>query len=161
MADDLAQADIVDFVRRTHALMYPNGTLAPGVEQLAKLQHEMAGQTETFTRHWFERRQEAAETGIKALRQISEANGTDPAASMRAITDWQRGSLDRVTADLREWAMLCVHAMTAAAIAKPEPQPQPQPQEAADQSANAGKRSTATKGRAGSSGAKAQHATPV
>lgn len=156
MAEDRAQTGIVDLMRQTQALLYPNGTVAPGLEQVETLQKEMASHTETFVRHWFERRQEAAETGLMALRQISEANGTDPAAAMRAISDWQRGSFDRMTADLREWTTLCVHAATAAAIARPETPAQ----EPADQSADKGKR-PAPKAQSAASKAKSHHATPV
>lgn len=157
MAKDQAQMDIMDLMRRTQALLQPTGTVAPGFEQITKMQQGMVSQTEVFARHWFERRQEAVESGLKVLQEISKTNGADPAGSMQAITDWQRGSLDRVTADLQEWTTLCMHAATLAATTSAETPSQ----DAADQSPKAEKRTTTTKGRTASTDSKSHHATPV
>ncbi|MGI3211933.1 phasin family protein [Roseovarius tibetensis] len=154
MAKDEPQTDIIDLGRRMQALFTPTGAAVPQVEQMMKLQQEMVAQTETFARHWFERRQEAAETGLEALREMSTASRTDPLAAMRAITDWQRGSFERLNADLQDWVALCTQ-LTQVAVT---------PESGTGASAtnqNADKpKQTKAKDRA-ASGAQTEHATPV
>ena len=154
MAKDEAQTDIMDLGRRMQALFSPTGVSVPQVEQMLKLQQEMVGQTETFARHWVERRQEAAETGLEALREMSTAGGTDPMAAMRAMTDWQRGSFRRLNADLQDWVALCTQ-LTQVAVTPDSGTDAP----AANQDADTSKTAKA-RGRA-ASGTKSQHATPV
>lgn len=154
MAKDQAQMDITDLARRTQALFNPTGMALPQVEQVLTLQQEMAGQTETFARHWVERRQEAVETAVEALREISAANGADPTVAMRAMTDWQRGSFKRLNADLRDWVALCTQITQLSANAQSGPT-----SSATDPDAEKPKPSKAG-GRA-ASGPRSQHATPV
>ena len=154
MAKDEAQTDITDLARRTQALFNPTGMAVPQVEQVLTLQQEMAGQTETFARHWVERRQEAVETGLEALREMSATNGADPMAAMRAITDWQRGSFERLNADLRDWVALCTQHTQLSATPQSGPA-------LSTTDLNADKpKQTKAKDRA-ASGAQTEHATPV
>jgi hypothetical protein len=154
MAKDEAQMDITDLARRTQALFNPTGMALPQVDQVLTLQQEMAGQTETFARHWFERRQEAAETGLEALREMSAANGADPMAAMRAITDWQRGSFERLNADLRDWVALCTQLTQLSGT--------PQSGPASSTTDRSADKPEPTKARSrAASGARSQHATPV
>ncbi len=117
MAKDQTQQDATATTQRIEALLDPDGMAATGLEQILTLQREVSQQTETFARHWLERRQEALETGVDALREISGAEGADPAKAMRALTNWQRGSIHRLTEDLQEWMTLCTQ--TAAAYGEP------------------------------------------
>lgn len=154
MAKDQAQTDVTDLARRTQALFNPTGMAVPQVEQVLTLQQEMAAQTEAFARHWVERRQEAVETGVETLREMNAANGADPMAAMRAITDWQRGSFERLNADLRDWVALCTQLTQIAAT------PQNGPASSATEQSADKPKPTKAKDRA-ASGPRSQHATPV
>ncbi|MEI4233683.1 phasin family protein [Roseovarius sp. D22-M7] len=150
MARDQVQTDMTDLARRMQSLFNVDGAGAPQVARMMELQQEMFRQTETFARHWLERRQDAAETGLEALREIGSTSGSDPMAAMRAITEWQRGSFKRLNADLQEWVEICTHAAQL-----------PQPQDtAATPKDTAQATTTKAKGQTASK-AKAEHATPV
>ena len=154
MTKDQSQTGITDLVRQTQALFTPNGATAPPFEQIMKVQEGMLKQAEAFNRHWIERRQEAVDTALKAMTEMQSADKADPAAAMRAIADWQRGSVERLTADLQEWTALCMQA-TQLATAQDD---------AASSDSNDGK-ATRAKGQSAASGSKSgsksEHATPV
>lgn len=153
MATDKTQTGITDLMQQTQELFRMNGAAAPQVAQFWQMQENMLKQTETFARHWFEHRHEATESALKALREMNSTNGSDPTAAMRAISEWQRGSFERMNADLQEWMTLCTHATQQAAAAQGE---------AAQTGADQGKATKAKgKSQAGSSGAKSDHGTPV
>lgn len=151
MAKDQSQTDITDLVRQTQALFSPNGATAPQIEQVMEVQEDMLKQAEAFNRHWIERRQKAVDTALEAMNEIQSGDQTDPLATMRAIADWQRGSLERLTADLQEWMALCMQATQLSATAQ------------SDAASNDSKDGTATKakGQSASSGSKSDHATPA
>ena len=155
MAKDQSQTDLTDLTRQTQALFNLNGATAPGFEQVIKAQKGMLEQVEAFNRHWLERRQEAFDTALQAMTEMQSADKPDPAAAMRAIADWQAGSVERLTADLQEWMTLCLQATQAAATAQDD---------AAPSDSNEGK-ATRAKGQSASSGSKSgsksDHATPV
>lgn len=150
MAKDQGQADMTDLARRMQALFNPNGAAVPQAERMLKMQQEMFKQTETFARHWLERRQEAADKGMEALREIGASSGSDPMAAMKAITDWQRGSFARMNADLQEWVEIWTHAGQL---------PEPEDKAATAQGSGQGTK-TRAKGQADTK-TKAEHATPV
>ncbi|WP_296643408.1 phasin family protein [Roseinatronobacter sp.] len=134
-----------------------NGGAAPQVEQLVKMQQGMLEQAEAFTRHWIERRQEAVETAIEALNGMNSDGKPDPAAAMRAITDWQRGSFERLTADYQEWMKLCMQATQLAASEHIEADQESADSSGSDQNKTTGK----SKGAAAPARSRSQHATPV
>ena len=151
MVKDQSQAGITDLTRQTRALFEPIGAMAPGFEQVVKVQKDMLEQVEAFNRHWLERRQEAFDTALQAMTEMQSAQKPDPAAAMRAIAGWQAGSVARLTADLQEWMTLCMQATQAAATAQDD---------AAPSDSNEGK-ATKAKGQSAASGSKSDHATPV
>jgi hypothetical protein len=69
--------------------------VAPLAQQVALLEGINA-----LAAAWMKRRQEALETGLVALQQISACQ--DPAAAARICADWVGGSLDRLAADARD-----------------------------------------------------------
>lgn len=157
MAKEQSQTDITDMARQAQALFKMDGVTAPQFEQLMKMQQGMLEQAEAFTQHWIERRQEAVETAIEALNGMNSDGKPDPAVAIRAITDWQRGSFERLTADYQEWMKLCMKATQLAAS---------QHIEAAEDDAlssddEQGKTARKSNGAAPSSRSKSQHATPV
>lgn len=157
MAKDKPQTDMTDLARQTQALFNLNGAAKPQFEQVTKVQEGMLEQAETFTRHWLERRQEALDTGLEALNEINSSDTPDPVAAMQTIAKWQRGSLERLTEDFREWMTVCLQPMQLAAT----PQSETKPADAASSGTDQGKAPSKPKGGAAASRAKSDHATPV
>ena len=150
MAEQKEQTDINDLARQTQSLFDLTGAALPRFEQLLEVQESMFKNAETFARHWLERRREAADTAVEAMREMSAADKADPADAMRAIADWQRGSFKRLNADMQEWMTLCMQVTHLATTAQGE---------AAQAGTDQGK-STRTRGRAAPD-TKPEHATPV
>ncbi|WP_292286016.1 phasin family protein [Marivita sp.] len=157
MAKDQPKTDIGDLSRQTQALFDLNGVAAPQLEQVMKVQEGMLEQAETFTRHWVERRQKAVETAVETLNEMNSSGKPDPMAAMQAIAEWQRGSLERLTEDYREWMTLCMQATQLAAT----PQDETEQDDAASDDTAEDKAATKSKGRAAASRSKSEHATPV
>lgn len=157
MAKDQPQTDITELARQTQELFKLNGTSAPQVEQVMKVQEGMLEQTKTFTQHWIERRQEAMETALEAMKEMNSADKQDPVAAMQAIAEWQRGSFERLTEDFREWMTLCMQPMQLATTTQGETEQAEGETSGADQ----GKTASKPKGNAASARAKSSHATPV
>lgn len=157
MTKQKAQTDITEMMRRTQALFRPNAPVAPQIERFWQIQDDMLSEGETFARHWFERRHEAVDTALKALKEMKSEDRADPMAAMRAITDWQRGSLERINADLRECMAVCMHVAQAAATAAPDAAMQ---DDKAQKNTGRGNATKASR-RAAASGAESDHATPV
>ena len=151
MAKDQAQTDITDLARQTQALFKLNGAAMPQFEQFWKMQDSMLNEAETFARHWFERRHNATETAVEALHEMGSTGQPDPVAAMQAVSNWQRGSVERLTEDLQDLMTLCTHLTQAAATAQAE---------AASSEVDQGK-ATKAKGRSATSSSKSGHATPV
>ena len=150
MTKEKTQTDITDLVHQTQNLFKLNGAAQPQFEQFWKMQDAMLKEAEAFTRHWFERRHEASESAVEALHEMNSAASAEPAAAMRAIADWQRGSLERVNADLQEWIALCTHVSQLAATPESEDAP-----------SDTVKDKTTKAKRGAASGSRSEHATPV
>ncbi len=115
MAKVQTQTDISELARQTQELFKLNGASAPQFEQFREVQNAMLKEAETFAHHWFERRQEATDATIDAMRQVNSNDNTDPTAFTQAITDWQSRSFERLNADLQDWMTLCTHCAQLAA----------------------------------------------
>ncbi|MFW8635639.1 hypothetical protein [Cribrihabitans pelagius] len=84
--------------------MMLNPMMKPQAEQFWAAQEKLLDEAEVFARHWFERRHEAAQTALTATLTATSAGGGSPAAAVRALTEWQRQSAERIAEDGREWA---------------------------------------------------------
>ncbi|MEW2915069.1 phasin family protein [Leisingera sp. JC11] len=80
-----------------------NPMYKPQVEQFWNVQEKILDEAEEFTRHWFERRHEAARTALDAARTVVSADPSRPADAFEAFTEWQRHSAERIAEDGREW----------------------------------------------------------
>ncbi len=114
------------------------------------MQASLLKEAETFSRHWFQRRNDAIETAVEALHQMNSNGAAGPAGALQAMADWQRGSLERLGADAQEWTALCMRSAAAATTTQVEDIPTGSNKPDADKAD-------------GKSGAKprAGHATPV
>ncbi|MCF3974684.1 hypothetical protein [Paracoccus salsus] len=113
MAKEQSQLDRTETARKTRALFTGIGPASGQVEQLLEMQCCMLKEARLFTLHWFERRQKATEAAVEALHKMKATGSVDPAAAMQAMADWQRGSFERMTADLMEWTALCMRGVDA------------------------------------------------
>jgi hypothetical protein len=104
MASESAKVgDLIGQAREVFAL---TPLVAPQLERFWSAQDRILDEAEGFSRAWFERRHEAAETALEALRKAN-GDGTDLSAAMRAMVDWQQSSFQRLTDDVQDWVELC------------------------------------------------------
>lgn len=120
MAKDQTQSDIVDLARRTQSLFKLNGGVAPQLESVVQVQQGIIEEVENFAQNWFKRRNDATQSVYKTLHEVNAAGKADPAAAVQAITEWQRGSFERLSADLQDWTALCVRCAGGAMAAQSE-----------------------------------------
>lgn len=109
MPEEKAKTGDADLTGKWQEVFKLTGATMPRVEQFWQAQYSMLHEAETFAREWFERRHEATQKAVEAAHQMNSTDGTDPMAAMRAIADWQRGSFERLNADLEDWFRLCAH----------------------------------------------------
>ena len=168
------QTDITDLARQTQALFKLNGGIAPKLEHVVQTQHGIASgvasEVENFTQNWFQRRHDATQSTFVALQQITSAEKDNPAAAMQAVTEWQRGSFERLSADLQDWATLCMRCAGVATTASSEmasgfAEPDASKKTPGKAASGAGKgaagKSDKTDGRDTSKSGSKGHATPV
>ncbi|MCC5962653.1 MAG: hypothetical protein JJU09_05945 [Rhodobacteraceae bacterium] len=117
MTKDKALPDIADQARETLALFQPFTAAGPQMESMVQAQEGILREVEGFARNWLERRQEAIQSALNALHKMNSAGQVKPGAALEAITQWQRGSFERVSADLQEWTMLCMRCAEVASTA--------------------------------------------
>lgn len=99
---DLA-AFYADTLKSMQSAFQPNLMVAPQAEHFWQIQDHLLDETESFMRHWFERRHEATRTALAAARKtIGDESGT-PGEAMQTIAEWQRHSMERMVEDAREW----------------------------------------------------------
>lgn len=120
MANDPTQTDIGELARQTQALFKLNGGVAPQLENLVQVQDGLLEEVADFARTWFQRRHDATQSAFKTLHDVNSAGKTDPAAAMQAITEWQRGSFERLSADMQDWTALCMRCAGGAMAAQSE-----------------------------------------
>ena len=102
-----AQSAITKTFRQAQQMLGAGPVGPADAERFWAAQDNILRETETFARHWFERRHTATRTAMDAAKDIARSGASDPAAAMSAVTEWQSHSLERVTDDLRDWIDLC------------------------------------------------------
>lgn len=93
-----------------------NPLTARQAEQYWKMQDGLWADMEGYSRGWFDRRHEAAETALDVVHQMN-GNGADPSAAMRAMADWQQQTMQRLYTDTQQWVELwsrCVRRIVTA-----------------------------------------------
>ncbi len=87
--------------------------LTPQSKHMFQAQERIWDQIETFSTAWFRRRQDATQALIDAGRRIASEGGSDPALMIKEISEFQAGSIQRLTADTKE----CTELVTQCADA--------------------------------------------
>jgi len=143
MATD-SKTSLPDFVEQTRAVLAANPMLAPQMEQFWTAQDGILEEAETFSEAWFERRHQAAQSALEAVRDTN-GNGADPSAAMQTMMDWRQHSLQRLAEDMQQWLELCSRCANRMASAEVE----------------AGKEGVEEVTKRAKSAARTKHATPV
>ncbi|MFP7671857.1 hypothetical protein ACG74X_00735 [Marivita sp. S0852] len=113
----------------------------PQAKHLLQAHEQMLEEAETFWTAWFKRRHEAAQSALDVVAQISKEGTKDPAAGLKAMTEWQTHSLERLTEDVKDCTEMMARCFSS--LANHEAQ-------AAAETAETAERATSGK-----------HATPV
>lgn len=150
MAKEDSQPGLADMIQRMQAPFMTNGAVGAPMERFLAMQGTLLKEAEIFTRHWFERRHDAIETAMEALNQMNSSGVAAPADAARVIADWQRGCLERLSADAQEWSECCMRGAAAATTAQVDAATKAADQPEAEK----------TQGKAGAKPG-AGHATPV
>lgn len=82
--------------------------MAPALRRLFETQDRILGEVEAFSRHWFERRHEAARSAVEAAGRIAENGSDDPAEAQRLVGEWCSHSAERLSQDAQEGLNLIV-----------------------------------------------------
>jgi len=96
----------VDPTNRGRVVPGVTAMVAPQFEQFWKVQDAILEDAEAYSKAWFERRHDAAQSAMDALRGAT-GNGADPAAAMQTMVTWQQQSVRRMSDDMRQWLDLC------------------------------------------------------
>jgi len=94
---------IADALKPLRGAMLFNPVFRPQVEQFWNVQKKVLDEAEEFTRHWFQRRHEAARTALDAARSAVSGDPMGPADAIEAFSEWQRLSAERIAEDSRDW----------------------------------------------------------
>jgi hypothetical protein len=101
-----SKTPVTDLVEQARGMLAVNPMVTPQVEQFWKAQESILGEVEAYSKAWFARRHDATRSALEVV-QRSSGNGTDPAAALKAMTEWQQHSIQRLAADTQEWIELC------------------------------------------------------
>lgn len=84
---------IEEISRQARAILAANPLIGPQVRQFRDAQDRILNEAEAFTRHWLERRHEAAKTAIEATKRLTATGPADPATAVKALAEWQKRPL--------------------------------------------------------------------
>ncbi|WP_093026714.1 hypothetical protein [Ruegeria marina] len=106
-------------MEQARGMMAVNPAIAPQMEHFWKAQDRILSETEAFSKAWFKRRHEAAQSALDAVRKLN-GDAADPSAAIRAMADWQQNSFKRVAEDMQQWVELCANCTGRMAEAEAE-----------------------------------------
>lgn len=118
MAKEDPQHGLIEIVQKMQAPFMVDRASGAPVERFLEIQGSLLKEAEVFARHWFQRRNDAIETAMDALRQMNSDGAAGPAGALQVMAGWQRGSLERLGADAQEWTALCMRSAAAATATK-------------------------------------------
>jgi hypothetical protein len=96
-----------DLMKQAQGMLAVNPMIVPQLEQLLKAQDTILDEAERFTRAWFERRHAAMRSALDVAREASGNGSAGSTSALQAMSDWQRGSTERMTEDVRCWLEFC------------------------------------------------------
>lgn len=103
-ADKSTQTDQIETaLNRAQVLFSLNPAYAPTATHLWKAQERVMKEVEAFSSAWFRRRHEATQSALDVAAKLASGGAKDPATSMKAITNWQARSMERMAEDARDY----------------------------------------------------------
>lgn len=106
MGKDELTPRFAELVKQTQGLLAMNPMLAPQMEQFWKAQNGLLDESEAFSKAWYTRRREAAQSALKLVRKLNGTR-TNPMTTVQDLADWQRHSVERLTEDMQHWMSMC------------------------------------------------------
>lgn len=134
-----------DLMKQAQGVLALNPMMVPQMAEFWKAQDRILDEAEAYSRAWFERRHEAARSALDVARDVAGKGGANSPGALGAITEWQRGSMERMAEDFRQWNEFCTRCTSLLARAETE---------AAKEGVEEVEKLAATTG-------KAKHTTPV
>lgn len=83
-----------------------NPFAAPQMDDFRQTQERVLDRAKEFSSLWVARRRDAADHAMKIAVHMTKSGAFNPAASMRAMCDWQIHSWQRLGEDVRDYAEL-------------------------------------------------------
>jgi hypothetical protein len=115
MAKEDPQHGLIEIVQKMQAPFMVDGASGAPVARFLEIQGSLLKEAEVFARHGFQRRNDAIETAMDALRQMNSDGAAGPAGALQVMAGWQRGLLERLGAGAQEWtALFCMRSAAAA-----------------------------------------------
>lgn len=104
--DDRRPQGIAELFQSTRDMM--EATPAAGIQarEFWERQERILAESETFARAWFGRRNEATQAAVHACEKLAGSGSGNPQSVIEVLSEWQRGSLDRMATDAREYGEL-------------------------------------------------------
>lgn len=97
-----------DLMKQAQGMLAVNPMIVPQLEQFLKAQDSILDEAERFARTWFERRHAAMRSALDVAREASADGGAGSTSALQAMSDWQRGSTERMAEDVRCWLEFCM-----------------------------------------------------
>lgn len=91
-----------DSLKPLRDAMLFNPVFRPQVEQFWNVQEKILDEAEEFTRYWLQRRHAVEPTALKVARTAVSGESEGPKEAVKALSEWQRHSAERVAEDSRE-----------------------------------------------------------
>lgn len=113
-------AAVADMIKQAQNMFSTTPMTGDRLTHMLEAQVSILNEMQEYSQHWFERRKEAAETAVKAAKEISGNGASDPAAAMTVISDWQKHSMERMTEDLQEWVEFSARCTEKMAAGEPK-----------------------------------------
>ncbi|MCV2868442.1 hypothetical protein OEW28_07350 [Defluviimonas sp. WL0002] len=101
-----SKTTVSELMKQAQDSLLPTRLATPQIEQFWRAQDRILEDAEVYSRNWFARRHQAAQSALEAVR---EANGeaADHAAALQVMIGWQQHSMQRMTEDMQQWLDLC------------------------------------------------------
>lgn len=105
--DDIINRSITSLFKQARSMGGMVPMSGPQMRHFWEAQDQVLEEAEAFAQHWFNRRHRATHSAIDTAKVLSKNGISDPADSIRAMTEWQAKSAERIGEDMREWMDMC------------------------------------------------------
>lgn len=93
---------LMELIQPAQQLFAANPMAGSSTRQFWETQERMLAEAENFTSAWFQRRNQATRAAMQASEKLSSSGPGNPAVLFEIMSEWQKSSIERMTADARE-----------------------------------------------------------